>query len=341
MGLDPPSHALVEGDYIETEEGLLFTVKGLSHPKEGVIAFLRYLPDDVGERRRGSQRYKRIYDFDEATEILRRKTPQFVRHTEQMGLTLQIVPWDKISRVYKPQERLQSLIESPKTNLERSVVRFASILSSESGVSLENFGVSGSVLIGLATSKSDIDIVVYGGGEGKLAYKALDELRGKGGDISLYDETTVENILKSRWGDTDLDPINLRKIEIKKILHGLFGGTDYFVRLVKRPKEVELEIASRPFCKVRLRAVISQASESIFTPCTYSVRNCHFLDTDFQTEVSELLSFRGKFTEMAREGDEVEAQGTLEEVMYQSRTIHRVVLGGKGDYLVPVRLLKR
>jgi predicted nucleotidyltransferase len=55
-------------------------------------------------------------------------------------------------------------------------------------------------------------------------------------------------------------------------------------------------------------------------------------------EVTELLSFRGKFTEMTRVGDVVEARGALEVVGGEEKR-YRVVLGGKGDYLVPVRLL--
>ena len=48
------------------------------------------------------------------------------------------------------------------------------------------------------------------------------------------------------------------------------------------------------------------------------------------------MSFRGKFTEQAKEGDVVEARGTLEEVEYSDRAIYRVILGGRGDHLVPI-----
>ncbi len=41
-----------EGDFIETHEGLVFDVKGLVHPPERVIAFLRYYPSPKGKRKR-------------------------------------------------------------------------------------------------------------------------------------------------------------------------------------------------------------------------------------------------------------------------------------------------
>jgi len=48
-----------EGDFIETFEGLIFDVKGLIHPPNRIIAFLRYFPDEKGERKKNSKRYRR------------------------------------------------------------------------------------------------------------------------------------------------------------------------------------------------------------------------------------------------------------------------------------------
>ena len=326
----------LEGDYIETVEGLFFAIKGLSHPEGRVIAYLRYVPDARGERRRGRERYRRVYSLEETTEFLRKKHPQYLSHFELLGLTLQMVLWGRVVRVYKPRERLLDLIANPRTNLERTVVKFASVLSSESDVPLDELGVSGSVLIELASPSSDIDLIVYGRDKGLKAYEALRRLRKACDWVSPYDERTVERVLRARWGDTGLDLEILRNIEVRKILHGLVCGRDYFVRLVTRPEEVETEIASKPLCKAKLRAVVSDASDSIFTPCTYKVKDCVLLDAPCCHEVSELVSFRGKFTEQAREGDIVEAYGTLEEVTFSDRVVYRVMMGSKGDYLIPI-----
>lgn len=332
---------LIEGDYIETLEGLLFTVKGLFQPEGRVVAYLRYLPDTKGDRRRGGKRYRRVYDIEETTELLQRLHPQYVSRVDSLGLTLQTVPLDRIAKVFRPRERLQALMAHPRTELEKSVALFAFALSSESSVPLEQFGVSGSVLIGLASPSSDIDLIVYGLEAGWKVYESLRRLREKEEWISPYDERTVEEIVKARWGDTGLDLGKLRSIEMGKILHGLVYGRYYFVRLVKRHEEMEAERASRPLGKVRLRAVVIGASDSIFTPCTYHVEDGVPLDALFRHEVSELVSFRGKFTEQAGEGDAVEARGTLEEATYTDRTIYRVVMGARGDYLVPIEFLDR
>jgi predicted nucleotidyltransferase len=41
-----------EGDFVESKDGWVFDVKGLVHPLDGVIAFVRYVPDEQGDRAR-------------------------------------------------------------------------------------------------------------------------------------------------------------------------------------------------------------------------------------------------------------------------------------------------
>ena len=54
----------IEGDYIETKnDGLIFDVKGLLHPKDRKICFLRFYPSPEGDRVRYGKHYKKIYDL--------------------------------------------------------------------------------------------------------------------------------------------------------------------------------------------------------------------------------------------------------------------------------------
>lgn len=331
----------IEGDYIETVDGLFFAVKGLYHPKGKVIAYLRYIPDSKGERNRGGVNYRRVYSIGETTEFLRKHHPEYLSFIESLDLTLQTVPLSRIDRSYNPRERLVELIANPRTKLEKTIARFASVLSTESNIPVGEIGVSGSILIGLESLGSDVDLLVYGREEGLKANKALRRLRDVYGWVSSYDGRTVEKVLKARWSDTGLDLERFRGIEVRKKLHGLVCDRDYFVRLVKRPEEVEAEIESKPLRRARIRAIISDGSDAIFTPCTYQIQDCTLLDAPTCYEVSELVSFRGKFTEQASEGDAVEAYGTLEQVKFRDRVVHRLMMGSEGDYLIPVEKLDR
>ena len=332
-----PRRQLIEGDYIETDEGLLFTVKDLHHPDSRIIAYLRYLPDVEGERSRGQTRYRRVYNLDETTEYLERKHPDYLCRIKSKGISLQSVPIEKIRKVYYPELKLQQILASPRSELEAEISRFVSAVSSESGVDCRNMGVSGSVLIDLATSSSDLDIIVYGKEQGLRVYRGISSLRNRDSYIRSYCAESVSEVVKSRWGDTGLDLRKLFPLEERKILHGLANERDYFVRLVPQPGEVETESRSKPLGSITLRALIIDAQEAIYTPCSYLIET-RSIEPTLNIAVTELVSFRGKFTEQASEGMEVKARGTLEEAVYPERTVYRVVLGGRGDYMVPVGL---
>jgi predicted nucleotidyltransferase len=331
---------LTEGDYVETLEGLLFTVKGIHHPEGLTIAYLRYIPDPEGERERRGQRYRRIYDLKETDSFLRDNHPQYLNLIEDHGLTLQSIPHGRIAKTYKPRKRLQEILADPKHGPEQVTARLASALTGHC-VPPGSLGVSGSVLIGLATPNSDVDLIVYGFQAGRRVYEALERLRKSVECISPLGPESVVEVTRSRWGDTGLDLGGLAAIEARKILHGLVDGTDYFVRLVRGPEELEREVTSRPLGKVTLRATVKNDRASIFTPCTYEIEECSYLGSHGWPEPSELASYRGKFTEQAGEGERVEVRGTLERVDYGDRTTQRVMLGGRGDYLVPLYILDR
>ena len=112
-----------EGDFIETIEGLIFDVKGLVHPPDRIIAYLRYIPDPSGDRIRKGIAYRKVYSLNEREAILRRYYPQYIRFDPIFGMEMQGVPKKRILKVYRPQEALQALMEkSILSDLERSAV---------------------------------------------------------------------------------------------------------------------------------------------------------------------------------------------------------------------------
>ncbi|MFW9845496.1 MAG: hypothetical protein ACFFD6_02010, partial [Candidatus Thorarchaeota archaeon] len=54
----------IEGHFIITDDDLIFEVKGVIHPSDRVIAYLRYIKDDSGDRRsRDGTRFRKVYDL--------------------------------------------------------------------------------------------------------------------------------------------------------------------------------------------------------------------------------------------------------------------------------------
>ncbi|UCH57632.1 MAG: hypothetical protein JSV18_01555, partial [Candidatus Bathyarchaeota archaeon] len=244
--------SLIEGDYIETVEGLFFAVKGVHHPPDLVIAYLRYAPDPDGERERNGHRYRRLYHLDQTTKFLKKDYTQYLNSIERKALILQSVPRDRIARAYRPRERLVELLSEPRTAVEQTTAKFVKTLI-KSDIPLEDLGGSGSTLIGVAQPDSDVDIVAYGAETGRSVYEALTGLREKEAWIRPYDKESVRTVARSRWGDTGLDLEWMGEIEARKVLHGLVDGRDYFVRLVLKPDEFAEELASQPLGRVELR----------------------------------------------------------------------------------------
>ncbi|MBA7610827.1 hypothetical protein ES703_18041 [subsurface metagenome] len=156
----------IEGYYIESAEGLLFAVKGAVHPPEVVTAYMRYVPDPKGERRRGRRRYRRLYGFEEQEQLLRENCPACLFFDPVFGERLQGLPRDHIVRYYDPCLKLACLRENKSRGglgaLEEKAVDFAVLLAERSGVLIRSIGISGSILVDLHTPDSDIDLVVYG-----------------------------------------------------------------------------------------------------------------------------------------------------------------------------------
>jgi predicted nucleotidyltransferase len=322
----------IEGDYLETNEGLFFSVKGMYHPKNRVISILRYIPNPHGNRQKNGLRYKRVYEPDETSEYLEKNHPEYLSYVKKLGIVVQSVPIEKIKKVYNPREKFNEIRNFPRDKPAKILKKFVEAIIEESGVSSKCFGVTGSILVGLNNPDSDIDLNVYGFVEGKKVYQALKKLREKSLWIKGYDENTVIDVLKSRWSSTGLDIELFKDIEIKKILHGIVEDRDYFIRLIKPFK---IEKKSKPLRIITIVSKILKDGESTFTPCRYILENIT------EDSVSELVSYRGKFTEQVRSGEFIEARGMLEKVWYTDKIIYRLMLGRKGDYLLPAHFFEK
>jgi len=317
-----------EGDYIQTTDGLFFAVKGSRHPDGIVIGILRYLHDPDGDRVLEGVNYRRVYDIGSTTDYLRENHPEYVNYIPRIGIKLQSVPVSKIARYYKPRERLNTILSNPESEVVRVLADFVNALSTKSETSIGSFGVSGSLLIGLQTEGSDIDINVYGQAEARRVYDSLVELRETLDWVRPLDGELFDAVLKSRWGDIGLSLGLFSSIESSKVLHGTVQGREYFVRLLI-PDD---NYVSEPIKRVTIRAKVTDASRSIFNPCIYGVTQV----SGSGGQVTELKSYRGKFTEQAHEGDIVEARGTLEKVQGRDCVYYRLMLGASGDYLLPL-----
>ncbi|HKZ94309.1 MAG TPA: hypothetical protein VJ249_07005 [Candidatus Bathyarchaeia archaeon] len=330
-----------EGDLIETFDGNIFDVKGLVHPPDKIIAFIRFTPDLKGERRRGSTRYKKIYPLQERYTLLREKFPQYLVFDSVFHQWLCEVPTGIVKKHYQPTEFLSQLRHRKSLDkLGQQTVELAELLHREAGVNWNALGVSGSLLAGLNTSKSDMDLVVYGSLNCKRVYAALTRLvREEAGNVRPYTMQDLKPLFDFRSKDTVVKFEDFVRTESRKALQGKFHQRDYFIRCVKdwdETTETYGSITYEPMGEAMISATVTNDSNMIFTPCTYQINGLQWLNGTTPRVLREIVSFRGRFCEQARKRERIIACGTVESVREgDQEECFRLIVGNRqSDFLI-------
>ncbi len=331
-----------EGDIIETADNLFFDVKGLLHPVDKVVAFIRYVPNSRGDRQGEGGHYRKVYALSERYSLLKKAYPHYLFYDPVFDENLCEVPVHAISRHYKPTHRLQQFRkEDVLDETEELALELIQHLKDNAEVSWTDLGISGSILIGLHNPTSDIDPVVYGSDNCYRVNSALKILQKENGSpMTSYDRKGLRELFAFRSKDTVVSFKDFVRTESRKAFQGKFRGRDYFFRFVKnwnekKEKYGELMYTSEGQAKIKARIV--DDSESIFTPCRYRIENVEILEGErTDEEIREIASFRGRFCEQAREGEIVIAQGKVEKVQKEDQLeYYRLLLGNRtSDHMV-------
>ncbi len=327
-----------EGDFVETTENLFFDVKGLIHPPDRIVAYLRYYPDERGTRLRDAVRYKKVYNLSEREQLLRRRWPEYLYYDEMQGRELQGVPAQRVRTLHTPQQHLSSLMRLKKRDaLEESAAGLIEILAQKSRASLERFGISGSLLVGLHSAKSDIDIIAYGIDTAKSVQEALFALLEEDERFHRYELDDLKRLRVRRGLQTAMSFRDFVGQEKRKAFQGKFHAHEYFVRCVKDwPEIIEYyggaQYRSKGLCTIFGRIIDDK--ESLLTPCTYSVGEVRVTSGVSTPKPIEVVSFRGRFAEQAKLGEQIIARGRLEVVTIEGMEYSRVIVGeGANDVL--------
>lgn len=333
-----------EGDLIETFDANIFDVKGLVHPPRKVVAFIRFTPDPKGERKRGKVAYSKVYPLQERYSLLREKFPQYLVLDPVFNEQMCEVPVNVVKHHYKPVDCLRQLRSRQNLdNVEKKALEFMKLLKEATSIPWSKLGISGSLLVRLHTPTSDIDPVLY---ESENCHKGYNVLRSlmKSPDsaVKSYSRRELKSLFDFRSQDTVMPFEDFVRTESRKVLQGKFQKRDYFVRCVKDWKETKEKygaIRYEPVGYTRIKARIVDDSEMIFTPCHYKIDKIKTLEGTRVKSIYEIVSFRGRFCEQAKNGEVVVAQGKVERVQdLGGREHYRLVLGNKiSDFMLPAR----
>lgn len=327
-----------EGDFIKTRDGLIFDVKGLLHPPDRVVAYIRYYPDNRGARSRDGVRYVKVYDLKERRLLLEKRWSHYLYYDEMQGRELQGVPKDDIGTLHTPKQRLVDLLHSKRKDvLEASATKLVKTLAQESKLPYGCFGVSGSLLVGLHCTDSDLDIIVYGLAAAKRVERALSTLLEEDETFHRYRRRDLRSLYLRRGLREAITLKDFALQERRKVLQGKFQSRDYFIRCVKNWQEIAErygEVRYVPTGECAVSAKVASDKERLMTPCRYLLEEVKTLEGNPSRCPHEVVSFRGRFVEQASWGERVFARGRLERVRSDGSEYYRLVVGeGSTDVL--------
>ena len=299
-------------DFFETKNGWIFAVADYSHP-HGIRSLLRYVPDPAGERIANNKRYRKM-DFDQSFEYLLRERPEYVRD-------LHVVPEMDVLRIFRPTEGLRTVEEQ-----DHKVRKIVSILK-EGGIPMQEMGITGSMLIGLNSSSSDIDFVVYGPWWW-MAREIVTQAKAKG-EIQDLDEATWKKIYSKRKPETGFDEFMLH--EKRKGNRGMISGTYFDLLFTRDWNQIQPQPAGKPVGRFRIEAEVLDANFAFDSPAIYR------LDHE---EVKELFCYSHTYAGQALPGERLEAQGVLEETSLGLRMVVGTTREAKGEWIRSLTLLE-
>ena len=320
-----------DGDTFSTKEGFLFYVFGYEHPKSRVLCFLKYIPFELKPHfpiRFLRQKWKlgnvelarpeKLYtaqNYQKLLETFRSRFPQYIYFCHYRGKEVISVPLVDVEKIYVPKECLQRLFEKKrKDSLQQQALELISLLSNESKVPLDDFGIHGSVALNMHTAKSDIDLVVYGSRNFRSLEKAIDKL-------------VEEYVLRY---------IFTKKLDRARKHRGRYEDKIFVYNAVRKIGEINGQYGNHKYVPMRdvtFSCEVVDDKEAMFRPALYQIKNYQPLEQAsrlVEDEVpTKVVSMIGYYRNVARRGEKITVSGTRERVenVETGETSYQVVVG--------------
>jgi len=333
----------MDGDTFVTKDGFIMNTFGYEHPEDRVFAFLKYIPAKYKEmfsvemlertwKFGGNQlfRAEKLYtakNYQTFIEAFRKNFPDYLYFCPFRNKELITAPYDLIQQVFVPKDRLVWLKKLPKPDkLQQMAIELVRLISDESAVCLDDFGIHGSIALEMHAPESDIDFVIYGTENFRLVEEAIARLVNYG----------------------KLSYIAGNRIEAARKFQGKYKGKIFMYNATKKPEQITEKYGAYryiPLDSVRFQATVCNDTETMYRPSVYKISA--YMPIDDQSELDldkipiQVVSNIGLYRNVARSGTEVKVSGKLERVESTSsnEVFYQVVVGtatSEEEYIWPV-----
>jgi len=315
-------------DFIYTDDDLYFATTSYLHPEDRILSFLRYIPDENGERSKNGRRYSKV-GSKQAYEFLASNYPEYLCNCNITGVKMMGVPLDKVKKILHPEERLKEIINNFKNDaLLKKVVKMADIFHEQAGIPYSKMGVSGSILTGLYdVTVSDIDFVIYGLKNHEKARETFGRIKDKTDLKSINNEYWAQ-LYEKRIKDASLSYEEFRWYEKRKNNRGMINGTLFDILLTRDWDEIKGKYGEERFEYIGTAMVECKVKDTMAAfdnPAVYKIEDVNILEGN-DVDITEIASFTHTYSGQAKEGEKIIARGKLEKVTGRNSR-YRIVVG--------------
>lgn len=336
---------LRDRDAIVTQEGIILRVLGYTHSSKGYFCDPEYAPatlfhsDDPRALRDGGHMVYYKFYGDEGWKFIRERCGKYLINNEVLQHEIVGVERPDISEVRKPEVKLRKMLETlPRDELHSTMQEILEFTSAQTDISIESFGVFGSLLHGFYNPKfSDIDLIIYGIKKVARLRECLDQLY-EDNSSQFLNEFTIDQTLKGKiWRFKNYSPDEYMWHQRRKLIYALYKNqkTGRIIKTEFEPVKEWDEIADEYNTEARIEqmgwtrlvARVDNDKEAPFIPSVYCIEPLELLEGTRQAmEASRAVSYLEEFRMQAFAGETVYIEGNLEKIVSSRHSSQQIVL---------------
>jgi predicted nucleotidyltransferase len=289
---------------------------------------------------------------DEGLKLVYDMFPQYTVFYEPLQKCLVGVNEEDILEVRRPDVGLKEVLaKEPDDVLLKALQDLFARVSSQSGLSEEDFGVFGSLLHGFYhPSFSDLDFIVYGKENMDRLCEALETLYRE--DPSLRNEFDHMKAVEAKdWKFINYSLEEYLWHQRRKMIYAYFDSRDAG-RVVKaefEPVKTWTENVNEfnNFARIShvdwIKAVaeITDDKDAPFIPSVYQIDIKEILEGPKVDHITRICSYMEEFRMQAKQGEKVLVEGNLEKVVDGTNIFHQITLSyGPRYYEQTLKVIK-
>ena len=271
----------MDRDLVIDSEGRIYTVVGNSHPAGYVYAYLKYIPGEGGPWR-GYRRVLRSYGIRNVLAL----DQEYVLDP-RYGVTFPALRRSMIRKHLLPEDKAFQILRRPEDELEERAAQILSVIGST------EVGITGSLLVGIHHSLSDVDVLVYGC---KRALEVMEGFNGFEEDREWLSEGRLT------YGIDDPTPL------YSKSRRGKFNGVKYSVNFVSYTPYNPPGLCEKKGEQVVRTWIQGGDCRSLFNPAIVDLYQVKVLG-GAKVKPEVLVTFEGVYSTLLFRGGEFQVKG--------------------------------